>query len=750
MIYYGHTKEDKTTKQVLPKTEWQLLKVHLESVADSAERNAAKFGSAKLGRLIGLAHDLGKYSGAFQDRLSGKVEKVDHSTAGAKILDKHMQKPMQNFGRALAFVVAGHHGGLPDGNRGAPNNLPERLQRDGLPNCEAYKEEISLPPIELADMKNVPCPKNMEMKAFSASFFIRMLYSCLVDADFLDTERFMEAKKARHRPGDITMDLLVSRLDEKLAQIAERAKQNPSVINSSRQQILAECCRRAVEKPNFFTLTVPTGGGKTYSSLAFGLRHAVVHKKDRLIYVIPYTSIIEQNAQVFREALERPHDQQPIVLEHHSNFEYPEIPFDEWDNREKTHRLAAENWDRPLVVTTAVQFFESLFANKGARCRKLHNITNSVIVLDEAQMMPISYMKPCLFALAELVQNYGVTVVFCTATQPKIKELLPGGIQPIEIMSDPQALQTIFKRTTVQYVGKMSDEELADRMSEADQALAIVNTRRHARLLFDKLKTCTDGGVYHLSARMIPIHRTKVLAQFRQDLQNKRLCRVVSTQLIEAGVDVDFSCVYRAAAGVDSIAQAAGRCNREGRLAEGVVTVFLPEKHGMPKSFEASAAMTRSTVRRLADFDGDLLSLGAIEDYFRQLLQFNRDELDQHAIIDMINDGGGELTFPFVQIARSVQLIDSPTVALVVPLDKKVEDIIEKTAHQPLSAIMARQLQAYTVQIYSYELQALEKAGVIRRVGDYLNVLSDMSFYDQQVGLRDANEVMAPQEVFIL
>ena len=258
------------------------------------------------------------------------------------------------------------------------------------------------------------------MEAFSFSFCIRMLYSCLVDADFLDTERFMNAKRSMYRNSQNSMEALSFKLEKKLNDLSEHNKRNATKINTARQSILERCLAMAESKPGFFSLTVPTGGGKTYSSLAFGLKHAVLHKKERIIYVIPYTSIIEQNAQVFRDALG-----DEAVLEHHSNFEYPEGSFEEWNVLEKAHRLAAENWDKPVVVTTAVQFFESLYASKSSRCRKLHNIVNSVIILDEAQMMPLEYMKPCLWALSELVQNYGATVILCTATQPAVKELIP-------------------------------------------------------------------------------------------------------------------------------------------------------------------------------------------------------------------------------------------------------------------------------------------------------------------------------------
>ncbi len=745
MIYYGHTKENLRTKEVLPKEHWQPLKEHLDEVARLAEERAAKFGAGKLGRIIGLTHDIGKYSKDFQKRLEGNTTKVDHTTAGAQQLWKKWQIPI---GKALAFTVAGHHGGLPDGNRGDIKNLPGRLEKKDIPNYQEFAKEINIPDLCQDDLRNIPQAKEIAMSTFSFSFCIRMLYSCLVDADYLDTERFMNSEKYMARPGTVSMEIIFERLEKKLATLAERNRHNTSLINTARQGILKRCLQMADAKPGLFTLTVPTGGGKTYSSMAFALKHAVTHGKERVIYVIPYTSIIEQNAQVFREALEKNDN---VVLEHHSNCEYPEGSFDDWDKHEKAHRLAAENWDMPVVVTTAVQFFESLYANKGSRCRKLHNMTNSVIILDEAQMMPLDYMKPCLWALAELVLNYGATVVLCTATQPAIKEFVPGNLEPVEIMEDPAKLQKTFKRVTVHYRGKMTDNEVIVGMMENSQILTIVNTRRHARILFDLLLEQTTKGVYHLSARMCPAHRKAVLAEIKKALLEGKPCRVVSTQLIEAGVDVDFPAVYRSAAGIDSIAQAAGRCNREGRRKDGFVIVFEPEAHGMPTRgrFELVADLMRSTARRASQFENDLMSLAAIEDYFKQLLDVESDKLDARKILSLIKGGEEELSFPYVEIASEFQLIDSATVSVVVPWDDHVLDVMEEIEHHPFPASRMRSLQPYIVQVYQYELEAFQKEKVVKSVGDVIKFVTDSSFYDSRYGLKDAKEVKAPTDVMI-
>lgn len=738
MEFYAHSFKEAS------KDEWQSLREHLIETAEQAAKFSKSFNAEKLGYAIGLLHDLGKYSIDFQKRLEGSNKKVDHSSAGAQEAVKYYGK---NIGKVMAFVIAGHHGGLPDGNKGNPSNLPERLSKRDIPNYMMFEDEIEIPTITNEDLSTMPSAFQ-GMEAFSFAFCIRMLYSCLVDADYLDTERFMNIEKYLQRPDEIDLEIILHKFEKKLQELGEKNNANPSVINSARQVILNRCLEMSSSKPGFYSLTVPTGGGKTYSSLAFALKHAVKHSKKRIIYVIPYTSIIEQNAQIFKEALGY-----NVVLEHHSTFEYPEGNFDDWDNNKQTLKLASENWDMPVVVTTNVQFFESLFGNKSSRCRKLHNIANSVIILDEAQMMPMEYLKPCLWTLTELIKNYGTTVIFCTATQPAIKEYIPGGLKPVEIMENPAKLQQIFKRVNVNYRNNMSDQIIAQEMASVSQVLVIVNTRRHARLLFDQLQNNiqTQMGIYHLSARMCPAHRKELLEEIRQRLWDGQDCKVVSTQLIEAGVDIDFPLVYRAAAGLDSIVQAAGRCNREGKLDVGNVMVFEPEPHGMPKKggFDAAAAMTRSTIRRLEYFHNDLLSLEAIDDYFRQYMNLNEDILDSRQVLKMINQGANEMAFPFERIAGEFQIIDSPMFPVVVPWDERAEKLMTEAEYSRYPVSKARSLQPYTVQVYQHELAGLEKEGVIKIIGGFMRFLTDKSFYSYQVGLKDAKEVKVPEEVLL-
>ncbi len=376
----------------------------------------------------------------------------------------------------------------------------------------------------------------------------------MVDADFLDTERALNLEKALLRVSSVSLDKMLLSLELFLKDKCNSALYTP--VNKRRAEILADCGDKSGCKPGFFTLSVPTGGGKTLSSMLFALKHAVTHGMERVIYVIPYTSIIEQNAAVFKDIFG-----EEKVLEHHSNFTYPgegSLESESEYDPEATGRLklASENWDMPIIATTNVQFFESLFAAKSSRCRKLHNIANSIVVIDEAQMIPTGFLKPCINALVELVANYNTTIVLCTATQPAINRFLPPDLKPMEIVSDPDELYRVFQRVKVHNLEGLSDDVLAERLLSHEQVLCIVNTKKHARIILEKIQ---DEKAFHLSTRMCPVHRSQTLKEIRAKLKGGEACRVVSTQLIEAGVDVDFPIVYRSSTGVDSIAQSAGR-----------------------------------------------------------------------------------------------------------------------------------------------------------------------------------------------
>lgn len=516
----------------------QSLTDHLMGTMKLAARKADKFSSEKLGKILGLAHDAGKASQAFQKKirinsgydaeqfLGQTAPSAPHSDAGAQLLVK---KYGNQLGKILAYCVAGHHGGLPDGMTATESCLSKRLKRKVDPFEEVFESfNLSLPETLLPS----DFPLRHGSDGFTFAFLIRMLFSCLVDADFLDTEAYMQPEKINLRGFDTDFQKLEINLNHYIKILVGKKKN--SLVSQERSKILDECRAAAILTPGFFSLTVPTGGGKTLSSMAFALRHAHIYKKTRIIYVIPFTSIIEQNAQIFKEALGEEH-----VLEHHSDLNP--------DTESLQSKLAAENWDIPIVVTTNVQFFESLFSNKPSKCRKVHNIINSVIVIDEAQMLSPDYLLPTLRATQELVAGYGCSIVLCTATQPALGQsaTFPNGLTNIrEIVSNPCHLYERFRRVNVTIIEEpLSNVELSEKLLNEKQVLCIVNTRKLARDIFNLFGD--DEAHFHLSTNMYAVHRSRKLKKIKNRLDAGLPCRVVSTQLVEAGVDIDFPTVYR-------------------------------------------------------------------------------------------------------------------------------------------------------------------------------------------------------------
>ena len=716
-LHYAHSTDDPD------KQDWQLLRVHLQNVADTASGFAQDFNAGNLAYAGGLLHDIGKYSSEFQRRLEGASARVDHSTAGAR--EARVLYPKQ-FSRILEYIITGHHGGLL--NYGSSESgLEARLGNRFLADYSAYQNEVKAP--DLAGFR--PSIRPVQKKAgFTIAFFTRMLYSCLVDADSLDTEAFADPGAASIRGQHDSFDDLSRKFDEYMTALLSGAED--TAINRQRKEICEQCKEKAALPPQMFSLTVPTGGGKTLSSMAFALEHLKRYGQKRIFYVIPYTSIIEQNAATFREIFGSRN-----VLEHHSNFDPKTLDPEDTDSVESLLELSAENWDMPITVTTNVQFFESLFSNKRSRCRKIHNLAGSVIILDEAQMLPTDYLRPCLQALSELVRNYGSTVVICTATQPSLSGLLDESIQPIEIMRSPAELYETFRRVNVNDLGSLSDEELIARLQKHSRVLCIVNTRAHAQHLHAALSN--HGRCYHLSARMCPVHRREQLKEIKELLRNGADCRVISTQLIEAGVNIDFPVVYRAAAGIDSVAQAAGRCNREGKLERGEVYVFRStERYGQATSWQR---LTAEVGRMILDAYDDPLSLPAVEGYFQRLFSYKGEEgLDREGILRLFEKGVGDLAFPFEDVDWKFSIIEQGTKDLIIPYGEDGKALVDelRTAESPWK--YARRLQGYTISIYPNEFRELERAGEIDLFGDRFYVLNDMTKYSEETGLKNRKD----------
>jgi CRISPR-associated endonuclease/helicase Cas3 len=712
MEYLAHIRESDKAKQS--------LEDHLKGVANLAMGFAEIFKAGEWAYLAGLWHDIGKYSNEFQNRLNASSDnnensetihgKVDHSTAGAQ----HSFKTLDQAGKMIAFAIAGHHAGLPDGKSNELSCLMERLQKT-IPDFSACPHEY------LDDTRKISLPFPLEVKntgraCFQLWLYIKMIYSSLVDADFLDTEAFMNPDKVTWRAGYPAIEQLWSSLLVAL----ERIKSSSTQINIKRAEILDECLKASELEPGLFSLTVPTGGGKTLSSLAFALKHALKFGMKRIIYVIPYTSIIEQNADVFRKIMGV-----DSILEHHSNFEP--------DAEDFRSRLASENWDAPLIVTTNVQFFDSLFACRASANRKLHNIAGSVIILDEAQMLPVPVLKPCLEVLRVLSRHYHASVVLCTATQPALikRDDFKEGLEDVrEIIPDTVSLYNTFKRVKTNILSSISDDELAEKLSGYKQALCIVNKRKHARELYEKIKD--NDGTFHLSALMCPVHRTVVLKRIRECLLSKENCRVVSTSLVEAGVDIDFPVVYRAVSGVDSITQAAGRCNREGRLEKpGQVFVFSQEGSS-PPGFQKLSAQTAELVLRRHE---DPLSLEAVEDYFRSLYWLKGDGLDGKGILADLAEGMNKGDFPFRVVAGKFRIIEELTDSVIIPFNNDAFKVINELRFSEYPSKAVRKAQRYCVQIHRKALARLISAGSVEVIHDQYYVLTNMDIYRDDIGL---------------
>lgn len=709
----------------------QKLEDHLKNVAEIASRNAEKFGMKEWGYITGLWHDIGKYSTKFQEKMrrienEEKDIKVDHSTYGAKLISEKEKK----LGKFIAYCIAGHHAGLANAN-GSPSSLNERLRKDMIPLefDKIPKEILSYPKLKVDNLRRWFKNLSDQQRAFGYAFFIRMLFSSLVDADFLDTERFMDPKRSEKRHSYPSLNDLRSIFMKKMKEFQEKKKFENKKLNEIRGEIYRECIKAAQKEPGFFSLTVPTGGGKTLSSLAFAFEHAKKYGFERIIYVVPFTSIIEQNAEIFRSFLGK-----NSVVEHHSNYDQREARNDE----EEIRLLATENWDAPIIVTTNVQFFESLFSARTSRVRKLHNISKSVVILDEAQMIPIDYLIPSLEALRELATHYSSTIVLCTATQPALnkREDFPGLENVREIVSNPKELALKLKRVRESYIGEIDQEELAEKLSTKEQVLCIVNSRKDAFELYKLVEVRNSKGNYHLSALMCPKHRSKVLKKIRKDLNDRKVCRVISTQLVEAGVDIDFPVVYRSLAGLDSIAQAAGRCNREGKLKYGELFVFKPSK-GIPPiaDFRARAEESEEIISKKGN---NFLSLESIDNFFRSFYwRKGKKLLDKKEIIQDCIRGLRSLDFQFRDIAKKFKIIENVQKVIIIPYDENADNLIEGLRRYPTKDIL-RRLQRYVVQIPERIFKELYSSGYIDTIQEDFYVLNDIGMkeaYSEETGL---------------
>ncbi|HHX40388.1 MAG TPA: CRISPR-associated helicase Cas3' [Armatimonadetes bacterium] len=699
--YFAHTPRD-------GEEEFEPLEVHVERAAERAAAFAEPLGMPELARSAAWLHDAGKCSSAFQaylracheaKRMGRKPPRggVDHKTAGALLAVEH--HPL------LAPLILGHHGGIPD----VKDAEPRLVTAGGSPEVSGAmgcaRQVLANPALPLTPRLEAEA-QGLAASAFEAEMLLRMLYSCLVDADSLATEEHFTPGAASHRSPTTSLAGMWEALDR--AQRRLMADSPDTATNSVRRAVYNDCIKKASLPPGVFRLTVPTGGGKTRSSLAFALSHALRHGHQRIIYAIPYTSIIEQTADVFRGIF----GDARAVLEHHSAID----PEGEDEETERWRGLASENWDAPLVVTTTVQLFESLFSNRPGRCRKVHRIARSVLILDEVQTLPLPLLVPILDVLRTLVTRYGVTIVLCTATQPALadqSEYLRGLPPAREIVDDPESHFKALQRVEYhQPADPWSWQDVAEAVCAREQCAVILNTRKDALAVLDALR---DPDALHLSTLLCPAHRRAVLAEVRRRLKAGLPCRLIATQVIEAGVDMDFPAVFRALGPLDRIVQAAGRCNREGqlrdhegRLCKGEVILFVPAEGGMPRGDYRTAF---DHARQMLGESGiDLNNPDLFAAYFRRLYQ--------DVCLDQKEIQRDREYLRFATVAEKFRLIDQDTVSLLVAYDQTAVDEIVSAAQTAgrVTREVWRKAQQHSVAVYRHQFLEWLSAGSVQEV----------------------------------
>jgi len=702
-MYFAHSANDAGQRHE--------LKAHLEATAVRARHFAEAFEGGELAYWAGLWHDLGKFSDDFQ-RYIGAPEKLRgpvHSTAGAVWAEQH------GLG-GLGFLIAGHHGGLPD-----KQSLGERLaltRNTKEPQHRLVQEALKRAANELSGLAPLSRPLlPVDMSRTGVEMYLRMLFSALVDADFLDTEEHFNPTRSEERVGECDMRGLWDQFE--LDQ--QRFNGKDGEVNRIRHEVYRHCLAAASQAQGFFRLTVPTGGGKTRSSMAFALRHALAHNLRRVVVAIPYTSIIDQTAEVYRDIFRK-----DTVLEHHSQVDWLQaFTFQERKNPQAVEpraeldetrwsSLASENWDASIVVTTTVQLFESLFSNRPSACRKLHNLARSVLILDEVQTLPPPLLEPILDALKELVASYRVTVVLCSATLPAFNEAEVGrsALQDAhEIVPEYPKHFELLRR--VRYELQKGDEpwtwqDVAERMRREERCMAVLNTKKDSLVLLEALD---DPNAVYLSTYLCGVHRRHVLAEVKERLKQKQPCRLVTTQVVEAGVDLDFPAVFRAMGPLDRIVQAAGRCNREGELPDmGRVTVFEPAEGSLPHGAYRSATDLARQILRPGTVPDNPTPL---REYFRKF--FPTQELDGKKIQEL----RALLNFP--EVSRRFRLIDDtePVVVRYQPDREHVEELLVQARRKDMGFSprrLFRNLQPYMVNVWRNEVASLEGQGLIQPV----------------------------------
>ena len=705
----------------------QTNKEHQQGVAELASKFASEFGMGDVARIMGLIHDKGKEQAEWQKYIRG-VTGYDREYASVKSGPNHSyvgaviaQTEYPRIAPLIAQPIAGHHRGLYD-------------------YCDYIEETKQKIPKDVTI--DSPVPYHFRPKAFKPSDLhqvIRMLFSCLVDADSLDTEAFMNPGQARLRGSHTSMQELLESLEKHLQGL--KAKAPDSEVNRIRNYVQEQCVKESQGEGGFYSLTVPTGGGKTLASVLWALHHAIKNSLGRIVIAIPYTSIIVQTAAVLKGIFGEDN-----VLEHHSNINTDDIK--DKETRERL-QLATENWDYPIVVTTNVQLFESLFSNRRSDCRKLHNIVKSVLILDEVQTLPLGVLKPIVHTLDTLHRTFGASVLFTTASQP----ILSGRIEGTNPRASFDALQSVheiipanarlhdkLRRVRLQFLGgARTYDEMAEKLNKCQKVLCIVNTRRDAKELYDRLPQ--EGVCLHLSRMMCPAHVAATIRRIKEALKEseEQPIRVVSTQLIEAGVDIDFPVVFRQEAGLDSILQAAGRCNREGRQTLCTTSVFsLGKEHPLPTGYIAQTNNARLNMGERHDW----FSPEAMDCYFRQL-HARTDNFDSKQMENLLYKPECE----FEKAAHRFRLIDDNTISVIVNWGESIR-LYEQLVSQGPSYHIMKKLAQYSVNIRKQDFQKLQSIGAIEETFENIYAITSPGFYKSDAGLTMENQWL--EETYII
>ena len=701
----------------------QSLAEHLENVSILAEKFALP-AFKQIAKAAGAAHDIGKNAPAFQQRLYGSPEKYEHSACGAIEIEKlGCDRKTAVIKPLLEYCIAGHHTGLPDGGSDGQDSdsatLNARLRREqnytGKSDYHGSEDymKLTLPDItsfmELLDLS--------DKKGFfeKYAFFTRYVFSCLTDADYLDTETFCCPDIDRKTKCD--SEKMLSAIENVLSGF--KAETKLQKCRSGLQQAALNGLRYASD---ISILNMPTGSGKTLCSLrlALELMKRSEGKLKRIIYVIPYTSIIEQTASVFLNIIGEYAD----IVQHHSNYIYDES--DENDTTAQKLKKACENWDAPVIITTSVQFFESLYHYKGSRLRKLHNIAGSVIIFDEIHLIPVEQLQPCLKGVGYITKYLGSKAIFLSATMPNHKKLFEKYIPQCtitELITDKSSFKS-FDKCEYRNIGEQTAENIARKAARYNSSLIVVNSRKSAREFY----TAMTGNKYHLSTFMTPHDRAETIKRIREDLENAKQVCVVSTSLIEAGVDLDFEAVFRQLAGLDSILQAGGRCNREGKRPKGEVSFFSTQGKLMD-----DLALRANITQQLAEQYDNITSADCIEQYYDRIFDFKEKAIDKNSIVDHEDFGGSITSIPFRQYAQSLRFIKDDSISVVIDNCAETFLLLRQASFSGTNA--KRKLQSFSVSLKHREFSELLKTGRVYQHDSGLFVLSDPGDYSSETGL---------------